>query len=64
MAKSMKLGGGGRFEKGVEKLSHDKGVRDPAAVMAAAGRKKYGKTRFQRMAKRGRARRQAEALSE
>lgn len=47
--KSMKPGGGGRFAKMVAK-----GV--PPGAAAAAGRKKYGKKKFQSMAAKGRAR--------
>lgn len=54
MAKSMKLGGGGRFAK-LEKSLKGK-VKDPAAVAAAVGRKKYGKKKFQQMASAGRKR--------
>ena len=54
MAKSMKLGGGGRFAK-LEKSLKGK-VKDPAAVAAAVGRKKYGKDKFQQMAAAGRRR--------
>lgn len=43
MAKSMAPGGGGRFAALKAKLSGEKGVKDPGAVAAAIGRKKYGK---------------------
>lgn len=49
----MKLGGGGRFQKLKEKLSHQKGVTDPAALAASIGRKKLGKERFQKLAEKG-----------
>lgn len=52
--KSMKLGGGGRFQK-LEKSLKGK-VSDPAAVAAAIGRKKYGAKKFQEMAAKGRRR--------
>jgi len=55
--KSMKLGGGGRFQKLKRKIASRGGVKDPGAVAAAIGRKKYGKKRFQKMASRGRKRR-------
>lgn len=45
--KSNKLGGGGRFAQLLAK-----GV--PAGVAANMGRKKYGKKKFQAMAKKGR----------
>ncbi len=52
MANSMKLGGGGRFKKLVKDLT-SKGVKDPKALAASIGRKKYGKTKFQEMAAKG-----------
>lgn len=56
MAKSMKLGGGGRFAALKAKLAAKGGVSNPGAVAAAIGRKKYGKKRFQKMASKGRSR--------
>jgi hypothetical protein len=56
MAKSMKPGGGGRFAKLKAKLAARGDVKNPAAVAAAIGRKKYGKAKFQRFAAAGRAR--------
>lgn len=47
--KSMKPGGGGRFQKLKKELA-GKGVKDPAALAASIGRKKYGKKKFQSMA--------------
>lgn len=47
------LGQGGRFAALKQKLSK-KGVRNPAAVAASIGRKKYGKSRFQKLATKGR----------
>jgi len=56
MAKSMKLGGGGRFAK-LEKAIAAKGkVKNPAAVAAAIGRKKLGAAKFQKLAVAGRKR--------
>lgn len=55
MAKSMAPGGGGRFQKLKKSLSK-KEVKDPGALAASIGRKKYGKKRFQKMAAKGRAR--------
>jgi len=46
MAKSMKLGGGGRFAKLESSLANKPNIRNPAAVAASIGRKKYGKDRF------------------
>ena len=51
----MKLGGGGRYEKLIGELEK-KGVKDPAALSAAIGRKKYGKAKFQSLAAKGRRR--------
>lgn len=50
--KSMKLGGGGRFQKLKEKLSN-KGAKDPGALAAYIGRKAYGNEKFQKMAEKG-----------
>ena len=55
MKKSMKLGGGGRFAK-VEAAAKKSGAKNPAAVAAAAGMKKYGKEKMQKMAQAGRKR--------
>lgn len=51
----MRLGGGGRFEKLVGQLEK-KGVKDPGALAAAIGRKKYGSKKFQSLAAKGRRR--------
>lgn len=53
MGKSMKLGGGGRFDKLKGQLSKEKGVYDPAGLAAAIGRKKYGKKKFASLSKKG-----------
>jgi len=47
-----KLGTGTRFKRLKEVLAK-KGAKDPAAVAAAIGRKKYGKERFQKLAQKG-----------
>lgn len=52
--KSMRLGGGGRFAK-LEKSLKGK-VRDPKAVAASIGRKKYGAKKMAKMAATGRRR--------
>lgn len=52
--KSMKLGGGGRFEKLKHEIEEKGGARDAGAVAAAIGRKKYGKSKMQQMAFSGR----------
>lgn len=50
-------GGGGRFQAMVEALqSEGKGADRAKAIAAGAGRRKYGKRRFQKMAARGRRR--------
>jgi hypothetical protein len=48
-----KLGTGARFSHLVKSLSKS-GVRDPDALAASIGRKKYGKKKFQKLATRGR----------
>ena len=58
----MRLGGGGRFEKLVGQLEN-KGVKDPAALAAAIGRKRLGKARFQSLAAKGRRRAMREKAS-
>lgn len=58
MAKSMRVGGGGRFARLVGALRR-RGVRSPRALAAWIGRKKYGKGRFARMAAAGRRRRRS-----
>lgn len=50
-----KLGSGARF-KALKKKLAGKGVRNPGAVAAFIGRKKYGKARFQKLAAKGRKR--------
>ena len=55
----MAPGGGGRFTKLEKKIKQGgerkgrKNIKDPEAVAAAIGRKKYGKEKFQRMAAQG-----------
>lgn len=51
--KKAKLGSGARFKQLEGKLA-GKGVKDPAALAAYIGRKKYGKARFQQLAQAGR----------
>ena len=55
MAKSMKLGQGGRFAKLKTQLAR-KGVRNPGALAAHIGRAKYGKRKMQKWATAGRKR--------
>ena len=49
------LGTGQRFKQLTAKLRR-KGVRNPKALAAWIGRRKYGKKRFQQLAARGRKR--------
>lgn len=49
------LGSGERF-RAVAKSAKKGGARDPAAVAAAVGRRKYGKKKFQQLATQGRKR--------
>jgi hypothetical protein len=43
-------------DKALEKVAKAKGAKDPGALAAHIGRKKYGKSRFQSMAAAGRKR--------
>ena len=57
MARKAKLGTGSRFRSLTKKLASRKGkrkVKNPRALAAWIGRRKYGKKRFQSMAARGR----------
>jgi hypothetical protein len=56
-----KLGSGKRFTNLEHKLAN-KGIKDPAALAASIGRKKYGKTRFQKIAARAHKRKAGGAL--
>lgn len=51
--KSMKLGGGGRFAKLKGQLA-DQGAKNPSALAAYIGRKKYGAAKMGKMASAGR----------
>lgn len=51
--KKAPLGQGGRFAA-VEAAARKSGAKNPAAVAAAVGRKKYGKAKMQKMAAAGR----------
>jgi len=55
----MKLGGGGLYGKLISSLEK-KGVREPKALAAAIGMKKYGKKRFLSLAAKGRRRAERE----
>lgn len=48
-----KLGSGGRFAA-VEAAAKKSGAKNPAAVAAAVGRKKYGAEKMAKMAAKGR----------
>jgi len=49
-----KLGGGGRFKVLVGKLKKKPGITNEPALAAWIGRKKYGKSRFQKLAAKAR----------
>lgn len=51
--KTAKLGSGKRF-KAVAASAKASGARDPEAVAAAAGRKKYGKKKMAKLSAKGR----------
>lgn len=53
--RSTALGGGGRFRMVADRAARS-GARDPEAVAAAVGRRKYGAERMARMAAAGRRR--------
>jgi hypothetical protein len=52
MAKKAKLGSGARFAA-IEKKAKASGAKDPAAVAAAAGIKKYGEKKMTKLAQKG-----------
>lgn len=54
MRKRAKLGSGKRHELLSKQLAGRKGVRDPDALAAAIGRRKYGAGRMAKMAAKGR----------
>lgn len=58
MAKSMKLGGGGRFQKLSDEIQRKQGIskEQADAIAAAAGRKEYGKEKMAKMSAAGRKR--------
>lgn len=55
MSKLAKLGSGARFAA-VEAQAKANGAKNPAAVAAAAGIKKYGKAKMEKMAQAGKKR--------
>ena len=48
------LGSGQRFKMLENELSHKPGIENPGALAAYIGRKKYGKSRFQKLSAAGR----------
>lgn len=54
MDKKPKLGSGERFKKLKATLSKKPGIKDPGALAAAIGRKKFGNAKMQSMALKGR----------
>ncbi|MHA2329809.1 MAG: hypothetical protein ACXACR_14935 [Candidatus Hodarchaeales archaeon] len=59
MARKLKLGTGKRFKKLSTKLGRKRGksrIRDPKALAADIGRKKFGKGKFQKLAAKGKRR--------
>lgn len=54
LAEAEKLGSGARFKRLKKKLAKRKDVRDPGALAAAIGRKKFGKKKMAKMAAAGR----------
>ncbi len=53
MSKQPKLGSGKRFASLKNKLAHQKGIKDPGALAAAIGRKKYGAKKMAGLSKKG-----------
>lgn len=53
---SMAPGGGGRFAKLKHQLAGKPGVKNPGALAAAIGRKKYGKSKMAKFSAEGRKR--------
>lgn len=54
MAKSMALGGGGRFSALKSTLAKKPGITNPGALAAKIGRDKYGSKKMAKMASAGR----------
>ena len=52
--KKAKLGTGARFRALKKKLKKKKGIKDPAALAAFIGRKKYGRKKFAKLSAAGR----------
>lgn len=49
-----KLGSGERFAKLKESLSKEKGIKNPGALAAEIGRKKFGEKKMSELSKKGR----------
>jgi hypothetical protein len=56
MAKKPRLGSGARFRSLAAKEAGKKNITNPSGLAAYIGRKKYGKSRFQALAAKGRKR--------
>ena len=54
LKRKLPLGTGQRFAQLKGSLTHKKGVTNPEGLVAFIGRKKFGKTKFQKMATKGR----------
>lgn len=50
------LGSGQRFAQLEKEIADNPKIKNPAAVAASIGRKKYGKKKFQKLAKKGKQR--------
>lgn len=48
-----KLGSGERFARLKKHLSHQKGVKDPGALAASIGRKKFGEKKMTQLSQHG-----------
>ena len=56
MAKLPPLGSGARFAKLKNTLGKEKGIKNPGALAASIGRKKYGNKKFNSLARKGKER--------
>jgi hypothetical protein len=53
MEKKSKLGSGKRFARLKAALSHESGIKDPGALAASIGRKKYGNEKMAKLSEKG-----------
>ena len=53
MMSQPKLGSGARFHKLAQMLANKQGVKDPNAVAASIGRKKFGNAKMSSLAQKG-----------